>query len=141
MSLAYRLAADFVVVVHFAYAMTILVGQALIMIGIPLKWRWIRNLKFRIIHLTMILIVVAESWLGITCPLTTLEKHFRQQSGEASYQGDFIANAVHEFLFFELTPTVFTWIYSLFGAAVLITLFLAPPRRASAATEPESPRK
>ena len=129
MSFTYRLAADLVVFLHFAYAMTIVIGQVLIVVGIPLKWRWIRNLKFRIIHLTMILIVVAESWLGITCPLTTLEKYLRHQAGETSYRGDFIANMVHEVLFFELTPATFTWIYSLFGAAVLATLFLAPPRR------------
>jgi len=129
MSLAYRLAADFVVLLHFTYALTILIGQLLILVGIPLKWQWIRNLKFRVIHLTMILIVVAESWLGITCPLTTLEKYLRQQAGETSYQGDFIANMVHEVLFFELTPTIFTWIYSIFGLAVLATLMLAPPRR------------
>ncbi len=131
MSLAYRLAADCVVLVHFAYAMTIVLGQLLIIIGIPLKWRWIRNLKFRVVHLTMILVVVVESWLGVTCPLTTLEKSFRQQAGESSYEGDFIANMLHELLFFEATPTTFTWIYSIFGAAVVASLFIAPPQRQS----------
>lgn len=128
MNLFYRLAADAVVVLHAAYALTIVVGLLLIVIGIPLRWQWIRNLKFRVTHLVMILIVVVESWLGITCPLTTLEKYLRGKAGETSYDGDFIANAVHDLLFFEFTPTTFTWIYSCFGGLVVLTLFLAPPK-------------
>jgi hypothetical protein len=129
MSLLYRLCADAVVVVHFAYAMTIVMGLLLILIGIPLRWQWIRNFRFRLIHLTMILIVVVESWAGIECPLTALERHLRELAGQATYRGDFVANIVHEVLFFEFTPQTFTWIYSAFGLLILGTLVLAPPHR------------
>lgn len=128
MNLAYRLGADAVALLHLAYALTIVLGQLLIVIGIPLRWAWIRNLKFRIIHVLMILIVVVESWFGITCPLTSLEKYFREQAGQTSYEGDFIANSIHKLLFFEFTPATFTWIYSCFGALVIGTWCLAPPR-------------
>ena len=79
MSILYRLAADFTVVFHMSYAMFIVVGQLLILAGAIRKWRWILNVWFRAIHLAMIAIVVAESLLGIVCPLTTLEKWLRRQ--------------------------------------------------------------
>lgn len=140
MNLVYRVSADLVVLVHFAYALTIVVGLLLILIGIPLRWQWIRNLKFRLIHLAMILIVVGESWLGIECPLTTLERHLRGLAGETTYRGDFIANLVHETLFFEFTPQTFTWIYTTFGLLVLVTLVLAPPRWRTATSIDDKPR-
>ena len=127
MNFGYRIAADLVVLVHFAYATTIVLGLLLIVVGIPLKWQWIRNFRFRAVHLTMILIVVIESWLGIECPLTTLEKSLREAAGETSYRGDFIASIAHEWLFFDFTPTTFTWIYTAFGLAILATIALAPP--------------
>ena len=129
MELAYRLTADLVVVVHFLYAMTIVIGLLLILLGIPLRWQWIRNLKLRLIHLAMILIVVAESFFGIECPLTTLEKYLRAMAGETSYRGDFIANLVHDVLFFEFSTQTFTWIYTAFGLLVAATWVFAPPRR------------
>ncbi len=77
----------------------------------------------------MIGIVVAEAWCDVTCPLTIWEKNLRRLAGQESYQGDFIANFVHEALFFEQLPTgVFAAIYTLFGLAVLATFILAPPR-------------
>ena len=56
----YGLLADLVVIVHFAYVGFVVIGQLLILIGIVLRWQWIRNPWFRLIHLAMILIV---AWL------------------------------------------------------------------------------
>ena len=127
MEILFRIAADLTVTLHLGYALFILLGQAAVMIGAVRGWKWVRNTRFRLIHLAAILIVVGESWLGITCPLTTLEKFLRSRSGSASYEGDFIANFVHDVLFLECKPWVFTAMYSLFGLAVLITLAVCPP--------------
>ncbi|MFK7777855.1 MAG: DUF2784 domain-containing protein [Gimesia sp.] len=128
----YKLGADFTVVIHFAFVLFVLLGQIFITIGVLTGWGWIRNFKFRVIHLTAILFVVFESLTGIICPLTTLEKWLRNNAGEANYQGDFIATFVHDTLFMTAEPWVFTLCYSLFGLFVLATFFLAPPRRKSA---------
>ncbi|QDT97697.1 DUF2784 domain-containing protein [Gimesia aquarii] len=128
--LLYRIGADLTVVIHFSFVMFVLLGQILILIGALAGWKWVRNFKFRMIHLVSILFVVLESLVGVTCPLTTFEKWLREQAGEVSYQGDFIAACVHEALFMEAPPWVFTLCYSLFGLFVLITFFLAPPQRA-----------
>ena len=124
-----RLAAYAVGVFHFAYVAFLVVGLILIVIGIFRSWQWIRSHWFRYVHLTMIGFVVFEAWMGITCPLTTWENKFRRLAGETTYKGDFIANAVHDLLFFDLPPTAFTVIYSAFGLLVFATFLIAPPRR------------
>lgn len=128
MSLVYRFAADATVVAHFAYVLFVIGGLLAVAIGWLRKWQWTRGFWFRVIHLLMIGTVVVESWLGITCPLTTLEHYLRSKSGAETYQGDFIATWVHDVLFIEAEPWVFTVCYSLFGLLVLLTLILAPPR-------------
>lgn len=128
MNLLYRLLADLTVIVHFAYVMFVIIGLLVTIIGGLLKWEWVRNRWFRGIHLLMILVVVLEAWAGITCPLTTWEKQLRDLAGQESYQGDFIANWVHEALFFEGPPWVFTASYTAFGGLVLATLYFVPPR-------------
>ncbi|MFT5325273.1 MAG: hypothetical protein ACI8P0_003141 [Planctomycetaceae bacterium] len=128
MQTIFRLAADATVCFHMAYVLFVVLGQATVMLGAVCNWKWIRNTTFRLLHLLAISIVVIESWLGITCPLTTLENHLRARSGATSYDGDFIANVVHDALFLELDPWAFTTMYSLFGLTVLVTLFACPPR-------------
>lgn len=131
MSLFYRLAADFTVIVHAGYVSYVVMGQLLILVGVLCRWNWIRNPWFRWTHLSAILIVVAEALCGLVCPLTTLENELRRRAGQIGYEGDFIANLVHDLLFYDLAPWVFTVIYSAFGLLVLTTFVVAPPRRAA----------
>jgi polyferredoxin len=123
----YRVLADLVVIVHFAYVIGVMLGLLAILMGGLLKWEWVRNRWFRGIHLLMILIVVVQAWLGIMCPLTVWEQQLRRKGGQETYQGDFIANWAHDLLFFEAEPWVFTVCYTLFGGLVLATLFLVKP--------------
>jgi hypothetical protein len=125
----YRIVADVIVTVHFAYVAFVIVGLAVTLIGAALHWKWVRNFWFRIIHLLMIGIVVAEPWLGIVCPLTTLENRLRELGGQATYTGGFVAELLHDVLVLSADPWVFTLCYSLFGLAVLGTLVFIPPRR------------
>jgi hypothetical protein len=126
----YRLLADLTVVIHLAYVLFVVVGLLMTALGWLMSWDWVRNRLFRRIHLTMILAVVLEAWFGITCPLTTWEHQLRSAAGQESYQGDFIAGWVHEAMFFDAEPWVFTLCYSLFGGLVFATLLFIPPRRA-----------
>ena len=127
-----RVLADAVVVVHAGYVSFVVFGQLAILIGWLLGWKWIRNVPFRLAHLVAILVVVLEAWCGITCPLTTWEQRLRERAGEATDQGDFIARWLHQVLFYDFPPWVFTACYSAFGAIVVLTLVLAPPKRKAA---------
>jgi hypothetical protein len=132
----YAVAADLIVAAHFAYVAFVIVGLLLTLIGIARRWEWVRNPWFRGVHLATILIVVAEAWLGIVCPLTSWEKQLRQLAGQASYRGDFVGRWLHEILFFDVPPWAFTLIYTAFGLAVLATFVFAPPRRRKRVTSP-----
>ncbi len=123
----YRLAADLMVVVHLTFVAFVVFGQLAILIGILRGWPWVRGLKFRMLHLLAIAVVVVQSLLGTTCPLTTWEKQLRRLGGQESYPGDFLARWAHDLLFFDAEPSVFALIYTLFGLLVLLTFLFAPP--------------
>jgi hypothetical protein len=131
----YRAAADLTVVLHMGYVLFILLGQLAVVAGVVFRWRWIRNVTFRGLHLAAIVIVVVESLLEITCPLTTLEKWLRQRAGQTNYEGDFIANCVHDVLFVDFEPWVLTVAYVTCGLLVAVTFWLAPPKRRKAGPE------
>lgn len=134
----FRLAADAIVTIHVAYVAFVVLGLAAIWWGIARQRPWARNPLLRYLHLTMILIVVAEAWAGITCPLTTWEQWLRDHSGGSSYRGDFIATCLHDLLFIDAPPWAFTVAYSLFGLLVLGTFVVAPPRRLSSTNTPST---
>ncbi len=124
----YRFLADLTVVIHLAYASSVVLGLIAILLGVVFQWPWVRNFWFRIIHLAMIGLVAAETICDIPCPLTVWENALRLRSGESTYSGSFIGNLAHRVLFFELPEEVFTVAYVTFFLVVLATLFLAPPR-------------
>jgi hypothetical protein len=132
--LGWQILADLTVAAHVAYVAFVVLGQLLILIGAVCRWPWVRNARFRYIHLAMIGVVVLEAWIGLTCPLTIWEQTFRRKAGQVTYTGDFLARWLHDLLFFDLPPHVFTMCYTAFGLMVLFSLWLAPPRRRLAAT-------
>lgn len=124
----YSILADLVVVVHAAYVGFVVLAMVAILLGIAMRWRWVRNFWFRAIHLGMIAVVVVQALVGVICPLTSLENYLRTKAGEATYAGSFIGHWAHELIFYNIPASAFTSIYCAFGAAVLATLLLAPPR-------------
>jgi hypothetical protein len=103
-------------------------GLLAILLGMVMRWKWIRSFWFRTIHLLMILIVVAQALVGVRCPLTTLETYLRMKGGGKAYYGSFMGRCVHELIMVDVEPRVLTVCYCLFGAAVVATLVLVPPR-------------
>ena len=76
----YRLAANLVALVHFLFvAAAALGGFALL-----LDSRWIY------LHLPILIWSVFVNLSGRSCPLTPLEKRWRQAAGEPAYPGGFV---------------------------------------------------
>ena len=126
----FHLAADAILVLHFAIVLFVVGGLVLIIVGNLSGWRWVNSLWFRLLHLAAIAIVVAEAWLGITCPLTTLEMWLRAQSGAgiaANYIESFIGHWLQRLLFYSAPPWMFVLAYTLYGALVVAVWFRFPP--------------
>ena len=128
----YRIGADLVLILHTGVIVFIAIGLLAILLGVALRWQWVRNFYFRAAHLLSIGYVVAQAFLGVACPLTILENELRVRAGQAAYaEAGFIQFWLHRFIFFDAEPWVFSLAYTLFGLAVAATMWLAPPRKPS----------
>jgi hypothetical protein len=140
----YGFLADVIVAVHVAYVGTVIVGLLLILLGIVLRWQWIRNPWFRFIHLAMMLIVAFEAYIQFECPLTTWERNLREAAGQTTNETSFVGRMLGNVLFYpQEYESTLVWCYYAFAALILATFILAPPRlrRRHRAAEPiASPR-
>ena len=132
-----RWLADLVLVLHFAVVAFVVGGLLAIWVGRWQGWRWVDRIAFRLAHLAAIVYVAAQQWLGVECPLTTLEAWLRVQAGQAGYQRSFVEDWLQRLLYYEAPAWVFTTVYSLFALAVLATWIALPPRRPGTAAAPD----
>ena len=120
----YSLAADAVLVTHALFVAFVVIGQVLILAGLALGWRWVRNRAFRYAHVAAIVSVAAEALVGVMCPLTVWEHVLRRTSPEGP---SFVARWVGRLLYYDLPEWAFTTGYVVFASAVAVTLWLIPP--------------
>jgi hypothetical protein len=85
----YRLLADLVVVLHFAFVLFVVFGGLFAL-------RWPRAAW---IHLPAAIWGAGIEFVQGICPLTPLENHFRRQGGEAGYSGGFVERYVMAVLY------------------------------------------
>jgi hypothetical protein len=121
------LLADLVLLLHVAVVLFVVAGLPLIVGGNLAGWRWVNGWWFRLAHLLAIVVVVAESWLGIACPLTTLEVWLRAQAGQAPQVESFIGYWMQRLLYYTFAPWVFISAYTVFGLLVLLAWWRYPP--------------
>lgn len=125
------LLADAVLVLHVAIVLFVVGGLVLIVGGNLAGWRWVNHWWLRLAHLAAIGTVVAEAWMGITCPLTTWEIALRRAAGQDGYAGGFLQHWLHRLLYWDAPAWVFTLAYTLFGLAVAWAWWRWPPRRSA----------
>lgn len=102
----YRALADFVVVVHAAFVVFVILGGLLVLRRPRLAW----------LHAPAAVWGALIEFAGWICPLTPLENAFRARGGEAGYSGGFIEH----YLMPVLYPTGLTrGAQLLFGSIVL----------------------
>ncbi|MCX5883571.1 MAG: DUF2784 domain-containing protein [Deltaproteobacteria bacterium] len=119
--------ADVVLTLHFSIAAFVVAGLFLVIFGNLCNWLWVNNRWFRLAHIGAIGVVMAEAWLGVTCPLTTLEMRLRAKANATTYSGGFIEHWLQHLLYYEAPSWVFVLGYSLFGLLVLATWCYFPP--------------
>lgn len=125
----YRTLADIALITHVAFVVFIVGGLLAILLGGLRGWNWIRNPWFRTLHLAGIGVVVVQAWLGVVCPLTTLEMALRERARDATYSGTFAAYWLHRLIYFDAPTWVFAVSYTVFGVAVIGSWLMFRPRR------------
>ena len=127
----FLLLADAVLALHFAVVVFVVGGLLVVIVGNLRRWRWVNALWFRLAHLAAIAVVAAEAWLGIACPLTTLELWLRAQSGVnagLASTDSFVGYWLHRVLFYAAPAWVFVLAYSAFALLVIAAWFCFPTR-------------
>ena len=124
----YLIAADSILFAHALFVGFVVIGLVLIYAGKLLHWSWICNRWFRIAHLVTVAIIVLQSWLGFTCPLTVWEMGLRGRAGDAVYAGSFVAHWLETLLYYQAPEWVFVLIYTLFGSLVAASWYWVRPK-------------
>ena len=97
--MVYRVLADAVVVVHFAFVVFVVVGSLLARHRPALVW----------LHLPALAWAVGIVAVGYECPLTALENHLRRLGGERPYPGGFVDHYIENVIYPQrYTPLVLT---------------------------------
>lgn len=125
--LLFQLLADGVLAVHMAIVLFVVGGLVLVVIGNLCKWPWVNAWWFRFAHLAAIAFVAAQAWLGIVCPLTTLEMWLRKNAQASTYEGSFVEHWLQALLYWQAPPWVFTVAYTAFAFAVAAAWWFYPP--------------
>jgi len=125
----YLLAADAVLLLHALFVAFVVFGLVAVLAGKALAWTWVRNPWFRVAHLLAIGIVVLQTWLGASCPLTTFEMALRARAGDTVYPGSFMAHWLDALLYYRAPQWVFAVVYTLFAAVVVASWYWVEPRR------------
>ena len=124
----YLVAADATLFIHASFVGFVVFGLILVFVGKLVSWSWVRNRRFRIIHLAAIGIVVLQSWFSVICPLTLWEMELRDRAGDVTYPGSFVAHWLETLLYYRAPEWVFILLYTLFGALVVSSWFWVRPR-------------
>jgi hypothetical protein len=126
----YAYSADAIVLFHLIYILFAVGGEIAVLLGGILRWRWIRNLTFRLLHLAAVVVVAIEALVGVVCPLTAWEYRLRLLAGRRiEQQIPFMVRLVHRIIFYDFPAWVFTLTYVLFAVLVAASLIFLPPRR------------
>ncbi len=105
------LAADLVVVVHFAFILFAVLGALLVLRWPRLAWA----------HLPALAWAAGIMIVGGVCPLTPLEQRLRVEAGQAGYEGGFIEHYIVPLIY----PPGLTREAQIAGAALLLAANIA----------------
>ncbi|KAB1441638.1 DUF2784 domain-containing protein [Pseudodesulfovibrio senegalensis] len=118
--------ADVLLAFHVLLAAFNALSLPLIWLGAWRGWRFVRNPWFRWLHVALMGFVLAETLLGLTCPLTLWEAQLR--GSQPMPQRGMISRLMESIVFCSCPAWSFMVAYGLFFGLILFTLWRIPPR-------------
>ena len=113
----YRILADGVMIVHFAFIIFAAVGVMLV-------WRWGAVVW---VHLPALAWGVGTLTIGFPCPLTLVEKGLRRLAGDGEYEGGFVDHYIEDVIY----PDEYGFIVHALAGLTTVVGYLGVLRRAS----------
>jgi hypothetical protein len=123
------LLADAVLVLHVGIVAFVVLGLLVIPMGARRRWRWVRDIRWRAVHVLLMLFIALQAWLGALCPLTLWEQALRRHAGQATYGESFIEHWLARLIFFDAPWWAFVAAYTAFAALVLLAWVRVRPER------------
>jgi hypothetical protein len=117
--------------VHFSFAAFVVLGFVFIVAGAIWRWKWVRNFWFRSLHLGAVAFEVARLWLGLPCPLTSLEHWLRAAPAGIASSGGTALHLAHAGVFAGAPRVPFAIGTTAFFGLVLIAYISYGPRPAN----------
>lgn len=134
--------ADVITTVHLGVVLFMLLGLVLILVGGALRWSWVRNPWFRVVHLGIMVYIAQNAIRGELCFLTIWEHDLRAAAGQtlsAKDEWSFVGRLLHDILFVDMPQDELDVYYLVFGGVVLAATLFVPPRlRRRGKKDPES---
>jgi len=125
----FRLLADLIVVVHFAWILFMLAGFILTLIGFWWK-RLFDKWLFRTLHLLGIVYVGLLAVLREYCPLTILENALREKYDlYLTYPGSFIVHYLQRLVYPDIQPLMILIPTMIIAIFTILVFIFRPPRK------------
>jgi hypothetical protein len=130
----WSLAADLVMLAHFAFAAFASLGGLMVLLKPRLAW----------LHLPVLIYAIGIELVGWICPLTPLEWNLRARAGEAGFEGGFLERYLDPILYPADWDRLHIWLgilLLLFNLAVYSGVWIRHVRRPGSGmpTEPGGP--
>jgi hypothetical protein len=118
----YRIAADFVIFIHFLWIAFVILGfPVFLIVNLP---------KWRVIHLTALIGMIVMQLTRTICPLTYLEAYLKSKGASGQvYPGQFMIHTIEKLIYVEdLTLEKITSATIIFLFVVLLSFWFKPVR-------------
>ena len=118
--MSYRIAADFVIFLHFLWIAFVILGFP---VFLYLNWP-----KWRIFHLITLIAMIVMQLTRTICPLTYLEVYLKSKGESGSvYPGQFMIDTIEKLIYVEdLTLEKITYATIIFFIIVLFSFWFRP---------------
>ncbi len=119
--------ANFILLIHFTWAVWMISGIVLAFLGFrwPRLWEW---KVFRTAHLIgMIATATTPFWPGGTCPLTIWEWELRGGEATGAEPHSFLIHWLDKLLFWDVNPLILSFISAAGALATVVIFIIRPP--------------
>jgi Protein of Unknown function (DUF2784) len=126
--MAYRAAADAILVAHFAFVLFVVIGALLVLRWPRVAW----------LHVPAVVWAAFIEFSGTVCPLTPLEVNLRGQAGEAGYAGGFIDHYMVSLLYPDGLTRAAQTVLGAMVVAISAAIYIVAFRRRRTLSKPGS---